>query len=86
MRVTGEEIDRLAEFLGLLVEDFIPKYTQLASDRRGLMLMEQATGACEFLDGNACRVQPVKPQQCRDFPNSWNFTGWQHDCQAKVRH
>lgn len=82
MRVTNEEVDRLAEFLSLSVADFIRCHTRLAPDRRGLSLREAATGACEFLDGNDCRVQAVKPQQCRDFPNGWNFSGWQKDCHA----
>lgn len=82
VRVTSGEIDRLAVFLGLSVEDFIRQHTRLTADRQGLSLIEAATGACEFLTGNECQVQPVKPQQCRDFPNIWNFPGWQKDCQA----
>jgi len=82
VHVTNAEIDRLAEFLGLPVADFIQHHTRLATDRRGLSLCETATGACEFLDGNDCRVQAVKPQQCRDFPNGWNFPGWQIECRA----
>jgi hypothetical protein len=30
-------------------------------------------------------VQNVKPQQCRDFPNLWNFPGFEKMCQAKPR-
>ncbi|MEI8063667.1 MAG: YkgJ family cysteine cluster protein [Verrucomicrobiota bacterium] len=82
VHVTSEEIDRLAKYLNLPVEDFIRQHTQLTPDRRGLMLMEHKTGACEFLDGNDCRVQPVKPHQCQGFPNLWRFQGWQQDCKA----
>ncbi|NBT90581.1 MAG: YkgJ family cysteine cluster protein, partial [Verrucomicrobia bacterium] len=39
-------------------------------------------GACIFLEGQDCRIQPVKPQQCRDFPNAWNFPGWRDICMA----
>ncbi len=85
VHVTNAEIDRLAEFLGLPAVDFIQHHTRLATDRRGLSLCETATGACEFLDGNDCRVQAVKPQQCRDFPNGWNFPGWQKECRAIPR-
>jgi hypothetical protein len=24
----------------------------------------------------------VKPQQCKDFPNGWNFPGWREVCEA----
>jgi Fe-S-cluster containining protein len=42
-------------------------------------------GACVFLEGDACAVQPVKPQQCRDFPNLWNFPGFEKVCRAIPR-
>lgn len=52
------------------------------AQRDGLALLDQADGACFFLEGNDCRIQPVKPQQCRDFPNQWNFPGWRERCEA----
>ena len=40
-------------------------------------------GACIFLEGvNTCLIQPVKPEQCRGFPNAWNFPGWRDMCEA----
>ena len=51
--------------------------------RSGLALTDQANGACVFLVGDDCRVNPVKPQQCRDFPNLWNFPGAEQSCRAK---
>ena len=30
-------------------------------------------------------MQPVKPQQCRDFPNLWNFPGFEKVCHAVPR-
>jgi Fe-S-cluster containining protein len=44
--------------------------------------MEKAGGECVFLDGRDCRIQPVKPDQCRGFPNDWNFHGWREVCDA----
>lgn len=35
-----------------------------------------------MLDGDECRIQEVKPVQCRGFPNTWNFPGWEKECQA----
>jgi len=55
--------------------EFIQNYTRLREDRSGLALQEKTNGKCVFLDRNDCSVQPVKPQQCRDFPNLWNFPG-----------
>lgn len=73
----------MAAHLGLTEAEFIATYTRLNAARSGLALTDQANGACVFLIGDDCRVNPVKPQQCRDFPNLWNFPGAEKICQAK---
>jgi Fe-S-cluster containining protein len=85
VRLSGEEITRLAEFRGLAEHDFIQEFTRLTSDRRGLALMDKPNGECIFLEASECAVQPVKPQQCRDFPNLWNFPGAEASCRALKR-
>jgi Fe-S-cluster containining protein len=82
VRVTTEEIRRMAAHLGLDEDTFIQHYTRLRWDRRGLSLAERPNDECVLLEGDECRVQPVKPQQCRDFPNLWRFPGCETDCQA----
>ena len=82
VRLTNEEITRLAAFKALGESDFIQQFTRLRWDSGGLALQEKPDGACVFLDGNDCSVQPVKPQQCRDFPNLWNFPGFEKICRA----
>lgn len=76
------EIGRLAAFLGLEEFDFIQRFTRLRADRAGLALVENPGGACVFLAGDDCRVQSVKPRQCRDFPNRWRFPGFEQVCHA----
>ena len=76
------ELARLAAFKGISEHEFIQRYMRLAPDRRGLALAERPNGECIFLEGNECSVQPVKPQQCRDFPNLWNFPDFQKVCHA----
>jgi Fe-S-cluster containining protein len=82
VRVTNAEITRLAAFKGLLEYEFIQQFLRLRHDRRGLALQEKPNGECIFLDGNDCSVQAVKPQQCRDFPNRWNFPSFEKVCHA----
>ncbi|MBI3876771.1 MAG: YkgJ family cysteine cluster protein [Verrucomicrobia bacterium] len=82
VRLSDEEISRLAAFKGLGEAEFIERFTRLAGDRRGLALMDKPDGSCVFLEGDNCAVQPVKPQQCRDFPNLWNFPGFEKICRA----
>jgi uncharacterized protein len=85
VRLADAEITRLAEFRGVSEFDFIQQYTRLAADRRGLALQDKPNGECIFLDGKDCAVQKVKPDQCRAFPNLWNFPGFEKVCRAKPR-
>lgn len=82
---TDEESTAMAAHLGVTEHDFIQRFTRVNPSRTGLALLEQPDGACVFLDGDDCRVQPVKPQQCRDFPNLWNFPGFEEKCRALPR-
>lgn len=82
VRVTAEEIIAIAAYIGVSENDFIQHHTRLRPNRDGLALLDQDNGACVFLKGNDCSIQEVKPQQCRDFPNGWNFPGWRNVCEA----
>jgi Fe-S-cluster containining protein len=85
VRLADAEIVRMAAHLGISESEFVEKHTRLRADRQGLSLLEKPNGECEFLVGNDCAIQPVKPQQCRDFPNLWNFPGFEMVCQAIPR-
>ena len=85
VRLTDAEIARLAAFKQLGEVDFIQQFTRLRPDRLGLSLLEKPNGECVFLTGDDCSVQAVKPQQCRDFPNLWNFPGYEKVCHAIPR-
>ena len=76
VRLSDAEVARLAGFLGLAEAEFIRQFTRLRRDRRGLALVEQPDGSCVFLDGKSCRVQAVKPEQCKEFPNRWVNSLW----------
>jgi len=82
VKVSSEEIQRIAGYLGLEEDDFIQRFTRLRPNRDGLALLDQPDGACIFLEGRECRIQAVKPTQCRGFPNTWNFPGWRDVCEA----
>lgn len=72
VRVSEEEIRRIAAFLGMNEQAFIDTETELAPDRRGLILKNTPDGACVYLtDNNLCRINSVKPEKCRTFPFSW---------------
>ncbi len=83
VRIDDGEIEAIAKFLDLVPDEFIERYMDLRPSRAGLMLKSNPDGSCIFLEGvNTCIIQPVKPQQCRDFPNRWRFDGWRDKCEA----
>ena len=72
VRVSEAEIARIAAYLGMSEAAFIDAETDVAPDRRGLVLKSRPDGACAYLtDGNLCRINPVKPDKCRTFPYEW---------------
>lgn len=82
VKVTEEEITQIAAFTGMERDAFIARYTRLRADRRGLSIIDRPDHSCIFLEGMDCVINGVKPQQCRDFPNKWNFPGWRQVCEA----
>jgi Fe-S-cluster containining protein len=82
VKLTESDITAIAGFLEMTERDFIQQYSRLRPNRDGLALTDQPDGACIFLEGQDCRIQPVKPMQCRGFPNEWNFPGWRDVCEA----
>ncbi|MCX6880681.1 MAG: YkgJ family cysteine cluster protein [Verrucomicrobia bacterium] len=82
VRLDDHEIPRLAAALNLTELEFIERYTRLRTNRQGLSLVEKPGHECIMLDGQACRIHPVKPAQCGGFPTRWNFPGWREICQA----
>ena len=82
-RVSDAEIVRIAAFLGMSESDFIAMETELAPDRKTLMLRSRPDGACVYLtDDNRCRIHPVKPDKCRTFPFEWTNADSHEVCPA----
>jgi Fe-S-cluster containining protein len=82
VRLRDADIARLAAFLQLSEPEFIQQYTEVARDRRSLVLKDQANNACIFLANNQCRVYVAKPLQCGGFPLRWHVPGWEKWCQG----
>lgn len=80
VRLTPQEPDIIAAFLAMDVYAFIKTYTCLTKDRQALSLIEKKTGECIFLTPEGCRINDVKPAQCRDFPFKWKFKDFEHIC------
>lgn len=82
VKLSDQDISQISQFLNLSEADFINQYTRLNPSRSGLALIDQPNGHCIFLENSSCKIQPVKPTQCKGFPNTWNFPGWKKVCHA----
>ena len=84
VRVSHDEIRHLAAFVSLTESEFIQRFTRSLAIAWAFADREP-NGEYLFLEGGNCSVQPVKPQQCRDFPNLWRFPGFEQSCRARPR-
>ena len=82
VKLISDEPDKIADFLKMDVAEFIDKHTTITPDRQHLSLLSKADGSCEYLGENGCLINPVKPLQCREFPEKWNVPGWENECAA----
>ena len=71
MWVTDDEIQRIADFLGLPVDEVKQTHTRKVANR--VSLKEYGNGDCTFFDGETrrCKIYSVRPPQCRTWP-FWN--------------
>ena len=81
--IEEDEVREISRFLRMGDPAFIDASSRLSPNRRGLSLRDAEDGACMMLAEGGCRINPVKPRQCRDFPNKWNFPGWRDLCRAR---
>jgi len=86
VRLRNDEAERIAEFLGEDAGRFIQNHTRLTRDRQHLSLLETAGGECVWLTPDArCRIHPVKPAQCRGYPNRWRSEVMDPLCAAQKK-
>ncbi|MGR3310684.1 MAG: YkgJ family cysteine cluster protein [Candidatus Brocadiales bacterium] len=63
--VTIEEIKKIANHVGISLDEFGKKYVRKVGARYSLL--EFANGDCVMYD-NGCKIYPVRPCQCATFP------------------
>jgi Fe-S-cluster containining protein len=67
-----EEIDAIASFLQLSIEEFATRYLRKVKHRYSLIEKQLSPDnfACIFFDEmkKRCSIYPVRPLQCRTFP------------------
>jgi Fe-S-cluster containining protein len=76
--LTDDEIDTIAERLGLTAGAFLEKYTLRVARR--YTLKEVGNYDCIMLEDGRCSIYDIRPIQCRTFPfweeNLYAPSGW----------
>ena len=67
VRIETDEIHEISRFLNMDEQVFIDTCCRLRANRRGLSIRDAEDGACMMLTKDGCRINPVKPRQCRDL-------------------
>ncbi len=65
--VNEEEIQNIAQFLNLAIEEFSRLYLRHVKGRLSLLELPK-TYDCIFLKDKKCQIYPVRPTQCQTFP------------------
>lgn len=65
--VSEEEIEQIADHLGLTFHEFAQRFLRYVKGRFSL-LEKPVTYDCIFLKENKCQIYSVRPTQCRTFP------------------
>lgn len=85
VRLEAGEAEAIACAVGMTFARFLETCTRLSRDRRALSLIDGADGACLFLNpDNTCRIQAVKPRQCRDYPHRWRSASLDAVCAGRM--
>jgi Fe-S-cluster containining protein len=86
------EIEKMATFLELTVEEFATMYLKKVKHRYSIIekKLDKENYACIFFDNNLkqCIIYPVRPLQCRTFP-FWeifkgDITELKKECQGVI--
>lgn len=65
--VNEQEIESIATFLNLSIQEFSHLYLRRVKGRFSLLELPK-TYDCIFLKDKKCQIYPVRPTQCRTFP------------------
>lgn len=81
--VSEEEIDTMAQHLGISPAEFMRKYIRQRDNRYSLIELKRSGYDCVFLRDKKCLIYQARPRQCRSFPwwkenlsspQSWEIT------------
>jgi Fe-S-cluster containining protein len=76
--VSNIRIKEIANFLKVSMDKIIDDFCELQGKR--LVLKGYGDEDCVFLKKDGCIIYPVRPMQCRTFPEGWKEGEGAEDC------
>ena len=66
--VSDEEIEKIAEFLNISIEQVHMKYLVQVGDKFSIKDLREQNHSCIFLRDAKCSIYSVRPKQCKTYP------------------
>ena len=86
VELTDSDIDRAADYLSMVREDFLRDYCLEYADEIRLKDQQDEEQSCIFLTEEnglfGCRIHEAKPSQCAGFPFKWRPRGAVKFCEG----
>ncbi len=68
--ILPEEAEKISAFLNIPKEKFLEKFCEIKEiNKIPFYVLRKIHNQCIFLDNNKCKIYPVRPYQCKIFPN-----------------
>lgn len=78
--VSQSEFTAICEYLALDYQDAVHYY--FVKNGKKFSVRDQKNHDCIFLRKDQCLIHEVKPEQCRNFPFSWNIDFMLEECKG----
>jgi uncharacterized protein len=66
--LTSEDIKKISKHVKMTEKNFLEKYARNIYGLISLKEMKAPTYECIFFENNKCKIYPVRPVQCRNYP------------------
>jgi len=82
--VNQREQKEISLFLKIEQSDFLHQYTLKHDSWVYLRAKENKDKDCILLEKQGCSVYPVRPKQCKDFPEKWKYEDMGNYCGCRT--
>ena len=83
VRVFPDDAERIARYLGISIPELRQQYMTRTKEGGWSLVDHAETTDCIMLTSDRlCRIHPVKPEQCKNFPMRWRNQDAKSYCES----